>query len=180
MNIVISDMARKECLEKFHISEKSVLDVIKSPHHTEEMSLDEKTKLLYFLKKIEARKRSFYTIVCAFAQDNQSLRVDLVFKIPESILSSVSEITPLNTLESFAEHYGMVFTIFNTSKKFFLAENIPTGDVLINNINEITKINNPDNHHFLQSLWLRINTEKQLIECRICFIVDVSKYLREV
>lgn len=180
MNIVISDMARKECLEKFHISERSVLNVIKSPHHTEEINLDEKTKLLYFLKKIEARKGSFYTIVCAVAPDNQSLRVDLVFKIPERVLSSVSEITPLSTLELFAENYGLTFTIFNISKKFFLGEDIPIGNARINNVNEVVRVNNPENHRFLQSLWLRINTVKGLIECRVCFIVDVSKYLRDI
>ncbi len=87
-------------------------------------------------------------------------------------------LTPTLLLQAFVQRFGLTVQIGNQINKFILAEDIDiTGKVT--DLSEIFAINNPKNHSFVNSFFIRIDNQKDnsTIRCALVFAIDETEYM---
>jgi len=173
MEIQFTDLFKSECSKKFGIRPSHARDAILNRDHVEFIRLDNEQQLAFFSKKVPLPRTEFYLIVCA-RQVKENLQVDFAFKILPNLCPDHGKVTPLFLLERLAKRYGLNISIGEVTAKFILRKQIPcsTEDPA-----RVVSIHNPNNHDFLQSMYLRITRDRiSYADCAICFCIDTDLY----
>lgn len=173
MEIQFTDLFKSECSRKLGIRPSYARDAILNRDHVEFIRLDNEQQLVFFSKKVTLHRKEFYLIVCA-RQVKEDLQVDLAFKILPDLCPDHGQITPLYLLERLAERFGLNISIGKVTAKFILREKIPCST---EDPTRVVSIHNPDNHNFLQSMFLKITRGRiSYADCAICFCIDNDLY----
>jgi len=173
MEIQFTDLFKKQCSQKFGIRPSHTRDAILNKDHVEFITLDKEQQLVYFSKKVTLLPKEFYLVVCA-RQVKENLQVDLAFKILPDLCPDQGQITPLYLLERLAERFGLNISIGQVTAKFILRKQIPCR---VEDPARVVSIHNPNNHAFLQSMYLKITRGRiPYADCAICFCIDTDLY----
>jgi hypothetical protein len=140
MNIVISELIKREYLQPFGISEGEVEDVVKNPDSKKDLPFPDYPVILY-LKKMY---RGYYLLIDGRWHD-PDLLVAYVFKIFPHTLREVRIDNPLQVLQYFAQQFGRILEIGDQYNTFiyntrFSIPKVKSKDELMKNIFSIMKI----------------------------------------
>jgi len=172
MGILFTDLFKKECQNKFQVTEAQVQQTITNPDRRQVVEFNG-LKLGFFLKKQTEGK--YYLLVCAHWEKG-NLLVDLAFKILPSLVEEVKTLEPLVLLQQLALKFGLTIRIGKQLNKFIFRESIPLKPN--DKPAKIVKILNPENHPFLQSIFIKIRQKgnTKVADCALAYCIDLERY----
>lgn len=175
MGIVFTDLFKKECRDKFRITEDQVQQVITNPDEQQVVSFDELT-LRFFVKRIFEAEVEYYLLVCT-RLENGNLLVDLAFKILPELIGEVKTLEPIILLQQLALKFGLTIRIGQQLNKFIFRELIPLKSSA--EPAKLVEVLNPENHSFIQSMFIKIEQQgdMKIANCALAFCIDSDRYL---
>jgi hypothetical protein len=168
MEIVFTALFDDYCRDKFHIPRQLVRDAITNPlelHSTSYKGL----KLNFYTKDIVGDE----LLLIIAREDNSKLVIDYTFRIKADLLKATDLQNPLTILQKFIERFGLNVVVGEQKSKFIFEEEI---NIQPNNAQNILNIENPNNHSFITSSFIKIDNSKTKIECAMVFALDVNDY----
>ncbi|HUD44418.1 MAG TPA: hypothetical protein VMR41_02655 [Patescibacteria group bacterium] len=161
-------MFETECKDKFGISHTMVKKALAGPLDSQEITY-KGLDLLLTTKEIDT---SNILIIIANREKND-LSIESAFKLRKDLMKDILIQKPLTIFQHFVEKFGLDIIIGDFSSKFILDETIDINPLQVMNI---VNISNPQNHNFLQSMFIKINTAHTQVECAIAFAIDTIEY----
>ena len=169
MEVNFTELFDKESRDNFKISRESVREAIETPLNLEEI-VYKGLRLQFFTKEIDNNR---LLLVLARKVENKIV-VDLAFQVKMGLAKALKIQQPTLVLQRLVEKYGLVVTVGNISRKFIIAQEI---DLKPEQVTNLVKVKNPDNHSFVTSMDIKINKNKTKVECVLVFALDTDRYL---
>lgn len=169
VNVTFTELFKKECKERFGITEGLVSEVLENP--TGHEVIDYKDLSLEFdIKEVGG----VYLLVISRKLGEQ-LEVFLGLKIRKDFIGEEMLSKPNNVLEKLVDRFGLDITIGNFSGKYAVAQDIK---ILPGQVSNLVSFKNPANHSFLSSMLIKVNNQMTEVECAQAFILDTDEYGR--
>lgn len=175
MVIDIPDEKEKAYLRPIRLGQKYVRRTIRSPDHTERISMKGLGKIDIFSKRVIVNGREFF-IVAGGTPQKDRLRLDFAFIVPcEVAEAGPSGITPLLLLEKLVDQFGLLARVAGTTARFIHYELIPLeeGEDV-----QLVDCQNPEDHNFVGVA--HIVREQTQMRVGLCFFIDTTLYYRAV
>lgn len=172
---VFSELFKKECQDKFHISQTNVIEAIQKSAKTESVIFNGQKELIFFLRFIPS-ERDLYMLVCA-ERELQSLVIYWAFKIFTDLCKEIHLLSPIQLLARFADTYGLPVTIGNLTSKFIFTHRI---EVSSTDPAHIISIRNLENHSFMNCSLLKVSKKDRnsfIADCALVFCIDTTRYI---
>jgi hypothetical protein len=175
MNLIFTDLYEQEVREKFGITRNHVRDALNSPDSQSAITLED-FEIVYYIKRILHSKGKLYLLV-ATHKIAEDIFVDLAFRILPELISDINTIEPIIVLQELIQRFGLTIRIGYQLNKFIFREIIP-----IDNSNsdetQLVQIINPNNHSFLQSIFMKIENQGsvKIVNCAMAFCIDTDEY----
>lgn len=172
---VFSELFKKECQDKFKISQTEVLKVIQKSDKTESVIFNGQKELIFFLRFIPS-EQDFYMLVCA-ERGLQSLGIYWAFKIFADLCKEIHLLSPIQLLARFADAYGLPITIGSLTSKFIFAHRI---EVSSSDPTRLISIYNPENYSLMNCLLLKVSQKDRtsfIADCALMFCIDTTRYI---
>lgn len=172
---VFSELFKKECQDKFKISQTEVLKAIQKSDKMESVIFNGQKELIFFLRFIPA-EQDFYMLVCA-ERRSQSLVIYWAFKIFADLCKEIRLLSPIQLLARFADAYGLPITIGSLTSKFIFAHRI---EVSSSDPTRLISIHNPENHSLMNYLLLKVSQKDRtsfIADCALMFCIDTTRYI---
>lgn len=186
MKIQFTDLFNNESKRKFNISNQDVYEALNKPDKKElldmpqiERSLvgvssSDEFKVFFYLKHMVKMEAKPYLLIATRELKEGTTFVDFALKIYPDFIDRIDELQPIEILKKLADKFGLMMRISNQYSKFIFEELIPL-KVDFNQTN-IVSIENPKNHSFVQSIFVKIDKSKSVIICALAFCIDSSRY----
>jgi len=172
---IFPELFKKECQDKFKISQAEVLKTIQKSDKTESVIFNGQKELIFFLRFISS-ERDYYILVCA-ERRLQSLVVYWAFKIFADLCDDIHLLSPIQLLARFADAYGLPITIGDLTSKFIFAHRV---EVSSSDLTSLISIHNPENHSFMNCLLLKVSRKDRstfIADCALMFCIDTTRYI---
>lgn len=172
---IFSDLFKKECQDKFHISQTNIIESVQKSDKTESVIFNGQKELIFFLRRILS-KREFYMLVCAERRD-RSLIIYWAFKIFTNLCKEIHLLSPIQLLARFADSYGLPATIEDLTSKFIFAHRF---EVSSSDPTCLISIHNPENHSFMNCSLLKVfqkDGTSFIADCALVFCIDITRYI---
>lgn len=169
MNINFSDYFKKESRDKLGIKEEMVRNAIQNPHETQTIEF-KGLVLTFYLSKVKDNNM----ILILTKSDNNTINIEHALLIRKDLTKAIELKKPISILQELAEKFGLIINVGSYRGKFLFQEVIKINPA---ETTSLVKIENPDNHSFTQSMYLKISKEG-LAECALAFALDTDKYLQ--
>lgn len=175
MSIIFTELFKKECRDKFQITETQVQEAIISPNEQQVTKFDE-LELRFFVRRIPQAGGEYYLLVCT-RWENGNLLVDLAFRIPTELADGAKTLKPIILLQQLALKFGLTIRVGQQLNRFIFRELIPIE--LSNESTKLVEVINPDNHSFMQSMLIRIEQkgDAKIANCALAYCIDSDRYL---
>jgi len=175
MNIIYTEMFKKECRDKFQITETRVQEAITRPNEQQVSKFDE-LELRFFVKRIPQAGGEYYLLVCT-RWESGNLLVDLAFRILPELADEAKTLKPIILLQQLALKFGLTIRVGQQLNKFIFRELIPME--LSNEPAKLVEVINPENHSFLQSMFIKIEQkgDTKIANCALAYCIDSTRYL---
>jgi hypothetical protein len=186
MKIQFTDLFNNESKGKFNISYNEVLEAIKEPNKRELLNLpqiehsligfssSEDFKAIFYLKHEVKMEGKPYLLIATHELKEGNTYVDFALKIYPDFIDRIEELNPIEILRELANEFGLMIKIGKQSSKFIYKELLPLK--VGSNQTRIVSIENPQNHSFIQSIFVKIDKSKSKIICALAFCIDSSRY----
>lgn len=170
MNVIFTELYDRERKE-LGITKKESLNVILHPDNIQEEIIDD--LILRFYLKTESHGNSILLIQTRVLADK--LFLDLPLRILSDLFPNLEVLEPLMILQLMAQEFGLYMKIGSKVGKFIYKEEIP----IIKEGGEIIQIRNPENHSFLQSIFIKkiLNQDNVVVKCALAFCIDKTHYI---
>lgn len=172
---VFTDLFKEECQDKFHISQRDVVETIQKHDKEEPVIFNEQKELVFFSRRIPS-ECEFYMLVCA-ERRAQSLIIYWSFKIFTDLCQEIHLLSPIQLLARFADAYGLPVTIGDLTSKFIFAHRIGVSSP---EPTRLISIHNPENHSFMNCLSLKVSQKDRtsfIADCALVFCIDTTRYI---
>ncbi len=175
MSIIFTELFKKECRDKFQITETQVQEAIISPNEQQVAKFDE-LEVRFFVKQMLHAGGKYYLLVCT-RWDGSNLLVDLAFRIPTELADEAKTLKPIILLQQLALKFGLTIRVGQQLNKFIFRELIPIE--LSNEPTKLVEVINPENRSFIQSMFIRIEQQRneKIAHCALGYCIDSDKYL---
>ena len=175
MRIIFTDLFKKECRDKFRITEDQVQQAITNPDEQQFANFDD-LSLRFFVKKMLEAEGEHYLLVCT-RLEGSNLLVDLAFKILPELVEEVKTLDPLILLQMLALKFGLTIRIGQQFNKFIFRESISLKSSV--EPAKLVEVLNPENHSFIQSMFIKIEQQgdMKIANCALAFCIDLDRYL---
>ncbi len=175
MSIIFTEMFKKECQDKFQITEIQVEQTITSPNEKEAAKFDE-LELRFFAKQMLQAGDKYYLLVCT-RWDGSNLLVDLAFRIPAELVDEAKTLKPIILLQQLALKFGLTIRVGQQLNKFIFGESIPIKP--FDKPTELVEVINPENHSFMQGMFIKIEQQgdEKIANCALAYCIDTDRYL---
>lgn len=173
MATVYSALYRKECEGRFGITRDLVRDAIAQPDREQRLSSQGLTLVLYSKKMPGSGD---YLLVNCHVQGHD-LMVDLAFRLKKELVDESKTTLPFPLLQALAYRAGLAVRVGEKEGRFIYNEIIPVSG---NDIKKVLKIENPEDHPLLSSIWVRMlqNDMGFVAQCALVFCIDSHAYGR--
>jgi len=174
MTVEITQLARTQCLQRFHLSDEQVLEAVSERDSVEIIKFDEASKLGLYFKRTHHRRPlegmgSSLLVLGHFK--GETLQVSSAFKIPASIDVSADPST-LAVLKRLVNEFGIKLTIGRQRAKFIFKERI---EVSVDQL-QIVSIEKPV-ENFITCFYMQMEKDKCHVQCVLCFALDMDSYI---
>lgn len=175
MGRIFTELFKRECQDRFQISEEMVSDVLQNPDAQQTINY-ESLRVELFSKRISYSIDEQYLLVCTHTQDGDIL-IDFAFRLLTDLVHELRTTEPILLLQQFALRFGLTIHIGHELSKFILMAAIPINPK--NTSSELVKVLNPQNHSFIQSFFIRISQQNAttVANCALAYCIDVDDYL---
>ena len=175
MSTIFTEMFKKECRDKFQITETMVQQALTSPNEQETAKFDE-LELRFFVKQMLHAGGKYYLLVCT-RWDGSNLLVDLAFRIPIELVDEAKTLKPIILLQQLALKFGLTIRVGQQLNKFIFRELIPIK--LSGEPTKLVEVINPDNHSFTQTMFLKLERQGdvKIANCALAYCIDSDRYL---
>jgi len=175
MRFIFTDLFKKECRDKFRITEDQVRQAIINPDEQQFANFDD-LSLRFFIKRIPEHQGEHYLLVCTRLEGG-NLLVDLAFRILPELVEEVKTPDPIILLQQLALKFGLTIRIGQQLNKFIFKESIPIKSSIESA--KLVEILNPENHSFIQSMFIKIEQQgdMKVANCALAFCIDLDSYL---
>jgi hypothetical protein len=172
MATVYSALYRKECEGRFGITRDLVRDAIAEPGKEQHLSSQGLMLVLYS----KEMKSGDHLLVGCHVQ-GRDLMVDLAFRLKKELVKVAKTTDPFRLLQALAYRVGLPVRVGERVSKFIYNEIIPVSG---NDIKKTLKIENPEGHPLVSSIWVRIlqNNMGFVAQCALVFCIDMHAYGR--
>lgn len=176
MKIIFTDLFKKECRDKFQITEYQVQQVITSPDEQQVANFED-LSLRFFIKRILEPQGQHYLLLICTHLEGSNLIVDLAFRILPELVEEVKTLNPIILLQQLALKFGLTIRIGQQLNKFIFRESIPIKSSV--EPAKLVEILNPANHSFIQSMFIKIEQQEDIkvAHCALVFCIDEDRYL---
>ena len=176
--IFYTDVLKSVSEERFGISRKMINDTLAKPSYRYDTSLDSRQVGLYLKRYQNIRDVSHHLLVATRVPDMTTRNVDLALIIPDEIVDHADATRPLTVLETFVLRFGLDLMIGDLSQKFFFQQTIPL-ETGVYAPDQITRVDNPDNHSFTLQSFLKLDTSEEHIvaKCALAYCIDIDEYI---
>lgn len=173
MNIIFSDLFKKESEANIGVSIDQAKQVITSPDVQDIKKLDDFV-LGFFVKRFDSQS---LLLLCAHQHDNNWI-VDLAFQLPTDLMGNTSSLEPLVLLQAFAHRFGLQIRVGQQFNKFIFQENLPIKNTQ-NSLTNLVEIINPLNHPYVQNIHLKIEQrdDHKSANVALAYCIDMTLYL---
>lgn len=187
MRIQFSELFNNESKIKFNISHDEVIEVIKKPDKKEHLNLSEiersligsssteDFKPIFYLKQELKTEGRPYLLIATREYRDGNIFVDFAFKIYPDFIDRVEDLEPTEILKELANKFGLIIRVGKQCSKFIFKEVLPLEAG--SDLTKIVSIENPQDHSFIQSFFVRIDESKSKIFCALAFCIDSSRYI---
>jgi len=175
MRIIFTDLFKKECRDKFQITEDQVQQAITNPDKRQVANFDD-LSLRFFIKRMPEPQGEHYLLVCT-RLEGSNLLVDLAFRILPELVEEVKTLNPIILLQQLALKFGLTIRVGQQLNKFIFRESIPIKSSI--EPAKLVEVLNPKNHSFIQSMFIKIERQgdMKIANCALAFCIDEDKYL---
>lgn len=175
MEIIFTELFKKECQNKFQITGGQAKQVITSPDKQEVAKFDD-LDLRFFVKKMPEPEGEYYLLVCTCLEGG-NLVVGLAFRILPELVEEVKTLEPIILLQQLALKFGLTIRVGQQLSKFIFRESISVkpSDKPV----RLIEVLNPENHPFMQSMFIKIEQQGdvKIANCALAFCIDSDRYL---
>jgi len=186
MKIQFNDLFNNESKIKFNILHNEVIEAIKKPDKKEHLNLSEierslinsssteDFKPIFYLKQELKKEGRPYLLIATREYRDSNIFVDFAFKIYPDFIDHVEDLEPTEILKELANKFGLIIRVGKQCSKFIFKEVLPLE--VGSDLTKIVSIENPQDHSFIQSFFVKIDKSKSKIFCALAFCIDSSRY----
>lgn len=187
MKIQFSDLFNNESKLKFNISINEVIEAIKKPDKKEHLNLSEiehslissssheDFKPIFYIKQELKKECRPYLLIATREYLDGNICVDFAFKIYPDFIDHVEDLELVEILKELANKFGLIIRVGNQYSKFIFKEVLPLEEG--SDLTKIVSIENPQDHSFISSFFVKIDESKSRIFCALAFCIDSSRYI---
>lgn len=187
MKIQFSDLFNNESKIKFNILHNEVIEAIKKPDKKEHLNLyeiersligsssTEDFKPIFYLKQELKKEGRPYLLIATNEYRDGNILVDFAFKIYPDFIDNIEHSKPTEILKELANKFGLLIRVGKQYSKFIFKEVLPLE--VGYDLTKIVSIENPQDHSFIQSFFVKIDKSKSKIFCALAFCIDSSRYI---
>jgi|GEM_PF-1506014 len=175
MDAIFTEMFKRECRDKFNISEERVQQAIKAPNAQQILELDD-LELGFFVKQeYIVPNNKTYLLVCS-RKEKENWLIDAAFIVPHDLVDEVNPLEPIIILQKFVQKFGLMIRIGDQYNKFIFRESIYPNENI--NLAKLTEIINPANHSFMQRVFIKLEqkNDRKIINCALAYCIDIDEY----
>jgi hypothetical protein len=157
--------------KELNLGDTFVLGVLNNYDKMQEISYEGLLLRLFIKKESDIS----YVLISGQVELDQ-LRLILPFRIRRDLFPNIEVLEPLRVLELFAQNYGLIVSIGPRLGRFLYQERIKVQ----NSQTQIVSIRNPDDHDFLQSIFVKLEDTPfgRVALCALVFCIDKYLYRR--
>jgi hypothetical protein len=177
MKLVFSDLFEASSSSPSGLRQKMVAEAIQMPSSREHLQLAGGKELLFVTKCIEDAANGLVALFYGdFAGD--TLTVLRGFKLYPDLHLDLHTLSPLAALEALADRFGMPMTIGPETRRFFVSTNIQIAATDAQNLNQVIRCSNPENHPIDQEALIRTRKTEDvfIVEIALAFCIDKKEY----
>lgn len=186
MKIQFTDLFNNESKNKFNISYDQVIDALTEHDKKEQINLPEiersllgsssieDLKVIFYLKHQVKKKGKPYLLIATRELQDGDTYVDFALKIYPEFIDLIEELKPIEILRELANAFGLMIRVGKQYGKFIFKELQPLE--VGSDQTSIVSIENPKNHSFIQSIYVKTDKIRSKIICALAFCIDTSQY----